>query len=171
MLKSLSLYDYNRITAQFRTLREALIDASSLIYLSGLNLLERVSDEVNLFTLPEMLAEARIDDKITATINSPGGAMSNDQKLIACAKKHRLPVISDDKSILLSMKRYRLPYFNSLMMINFLYYRKRISASESKHYFRQLEHIAWYGDDVWQYGLQLFSRLKRQEDKSYEPIF
>lgn len=170
MLKSLSLYDYNRITAQFRALQATLIDASSLIYLSRLNLLERLSKEVKLFTLPEIRAEARIDDQIIATINSPGGALSNDQKLIACAKKNRLPVISDDKNILLSVKRYRLPCFNSLMMINLLYFRKRISAIESKHYFRKLKHFAWYGEDVWQYGRQLFLRLKRQEDKSYETI-
>jgi len=62
------------------------------------------------------------------------------------------PVISEDKKILMAMKRAGRPFFNSLMMLNFLLYRRRIQNQHYIQYHLALKKFARYSDDIWAYG-------------------
>jgi hypothetical protein len=84
---------------------------------------------------------------------------SHDQELLTIALKLRWPVVSEDKSILLYMQRSRLPYYNSLMMLNFLLFRKRIDLKSHTVYFRRLKKFAWYSPQVWEFGKNIYNAI------------
>jgi hypothetical protein len=148
------------IFSQFNQLDKALIDASSIIYANKAHFLKRLTSSVSLFSIHEILSEAgSISDNIKPLTHT-GKTLSNDQKLVACALRFGLPLISEDKKILMAMKSAKKPFFNSLMMLNFLLYRQMIDNQQYAQYHLALRQFARYSDDVWQYGAQIHAAIK-----------
>ena len=148
------------ILGQFNQLDKALIDASSIIYANKAHFLKRLASAVTLFSIHEILSEAgSISDNIKP-LSHNGKTLSNDQKLVACALRFDLPVISEDKKILMAMKSARKPFFNSLMMLNFLLYRQMIDNRQYAQYHLALRQFARYSDEIWQYGARIHASVK-----------
>jgi hypothetical protein len=137
----------------------ALIDASSIIYMHKAGFLTELADTMNLYSLPEIVAEAGFTDLNIRLVTCTSSSSSHDQKLLTIALKLRWPVVSEDKSILLHMQRSKLPYFNSLMMLNFLLFRKRIDLKSHAVYFKRLKKFAWYSPQVWEFGKNIYNAI------------
>lgn len=149
----------HQVLSQFQTLSRALIDASSIIYMHKAGFLTVLADTVSLYSPREIVAETGFNDLNIRPVACTSKCLSNDQKLITAALKLRWPVISEDGNILLHMRRAELPYFNSLMMLNFLLYRKRIDLKSHAMYFERLKQYARYSPYVWEYGKNICNAI------------
>lgn len=137
---------------QFQTLRKALIDASSIIYMQKAGFFTELANTVNLYSPAEIVAETGSNDLDLRPVACVSKSLPNDQKLITAALQLRWPVISEDRNILIHMRRAKLPYFNSLMMLNFLLFKNRIDLKSHVLYHERLKKYAWYNPYVWEYG-------------------
>ena len=153
---------------QFEGLREALIDASSIIYCSKAGFFDKLQASLRLYTLPEMLDEARIKREWLRIqlVHCAQDNLSNDHKLITCALNSRLPVISEDKQILMSIKRAGLPYYNALMMLDWLLFKEDISHKQYLSHLSELHHIARYSQFVWEYGQYVYFLILQYQNKT-----
>jgi hypothetical protein len=144
----------------FDHLDSALIDASSIIYADRAGFLGLLASAITLYSIEEILAEAGTVTERIKPLAHHITSSSNDLKLISCALERCLPVISEDKKILMAMKRANRPFFNSLMMLSFLLYRRHIDIQEYDRYRRALEKFARYSADVWKYGSKIQLAIK-----------
>ena len=137
---------------EFSCIDGVIIDASSIIYMHKAGYLKKLSKEIKLYSIQEVMGEAGISFEVEILEFLPTDNLSNDNKLVLTAEKNSLPVISEDKKVLMHIKKAELYYFNSLMMLAFLLFRGSISIDEYKRYLYKLEKIARYSDYVWNYG-------------------
>lgn len=153
--------NYQKVFSEFDALDAAAIDASSIIYMLKAGYLEDLAAEIRLFSPGPVISETGYDNlpvrPVTAGIND---ATSNDRLLVAYSLAHQIPLISEDKKILMEIKRARRPYFNSLMMLNLLLFRNRISAGEHRVYFRRLANFAWYSPAVLAFSKSIFTAIR-----------
>ena len=140
------------VLTQFKKLKKALIDASSIIYAHKIEILDLLQANLELVTTLDVVAEAGKDAEGIALIHCNATAGSVDERLICCALQNNLPVISEDKKILSKLKQTHLPYFNMLMMLNYLNYVDAIDGDQYSHYDALLQKIAWYSPKIWYYG-------------------
>jgi hypothetical protein len=151
---------------QYRLLKRAFIDASSIIYMRKAGFLEALAAAVELHAPQEILAETGFDDLPVRLAVPSEKAASNDSKLISCALKTRWPVISEDRKILLHMKREGIPYFNALMMLNYLLFTARVDAEEHARRFERLMRHARYGRDVLDFGKSVYAGINSSRNNS-----
>ena len=144
---------------QFDQLNKVLIDASSIIYMDRAKILVLLASSIRLFSIQEILTETGPVSKRIKPLIHKKASSSNDQKLVSCALELDLPVISEDKKILMAMKRAGKPFFNSLMMLNFLLYRRRIQNQQYIQYHLALKKFARYSDDIWEYGAAVHAAI------------
>lgn len=149
----------HEVLSRFRTLGRALIDASSIIYMHKVDFLAALADTLSLYSPREIVAETGFHDLNIRPVACTSKRLSNDQKLITAALKLRWPVISEDRKVLLRTERANLPYFNSLMMLNFLLYRKRINPKSHAMYFDRLKQYARYSPHVWEFGKNIYNAI------------
>ena len=153
------------ILKAFELLKNALIDTSSNIYIQKAGYLDVLSLTIHLNTIPEVTSETNVRTtgiKLIQTPNSP--ALSTDQKLITCALENKLAMISEDNGILTAMKNAGVDYYNALMVLNLLLYKKRIDDNRYQQYYRNLKTIARYSEDVWEFGAEIYTAIKSKMD-------
>ncbi|MDY6836551.1 MAG: hypothetical protein SWH78_01135 [Thermodesulfobacteriota bacterium] len=158
--------DHYRVLLQFRSLSKALIDASSIIYMHKAGFFEELTRTVTLYAPQEMLDEAGFEGLPISVVTCHADRMTNDHKLVACALERRLPVISEDKKVLLSMEREGIAYFNSLMMLHFLLFKRVIDAETHAAYFHKLTSSAWYSNQILEFGKTVYYSIADLEDES-----
>jgi len=155
------------VLSQFRSFSRALIDTSSIIYMHNAGFFEELARTVKLYAPQEMMDEAGFDGlPISVVTCHLGMGTSADHALIACALAHRLPVISEDKQVLLSLEREEISYFNSLMILHFLLFRKVIDAETHAAYFHELTRSAWYSNQILEFGKKVYCRIANPLDES-----
>ena len=141
-----------KVLTQFKELNKALIDASSIIYAHKIGVLDLLQANLELVSTPDVVAEAGKDAEGITLIDCSTTAGSVDERLVGCALRNNLPVISEDKKILSKLKQTHLPYFNMLMMLNYLNYIDAIDGDQYSFYDALLQKIAWYSPKIWYYG-------------------
>jgi hypothetical protein len=144
--------------AGFQQLERAIIDASSMIYLTKAGYFLLVSRALKLFTLPEILSEVGFSVE-NISLLEPLPAVSNDKKLLVTAVAGSLPVISEDKRVLLGAQRAGLLFYNALMLLNLLLFRRVIDRFEYLNYLNQLKQCARYHPQVWRFGEKVFESV------------
>ncbi len=149
-------YPIKNVLKQFKKLSTALIDSSSIIYMEKADFFGIVLSSIELYSIEEILAEVRQPYPQIKKINSDLRGETNDQKLIECAAKYGYPIISEDSKILRAAELLKVPYYNSLMILNFLIFKGEITQIQYSKFMEKLEAIAWYSDDVWEYGQRVF---------------
>ena len=82
-----------------------------------------------------------------------------DQNLLETAKYFQLPIISEDKKILMQAKHMGLSFFNTLMIMNFLIYKKVINQAEYQTALEKLQNEAYYDKIIFEYGKTVFERI------------
>ena len=150
------------IISQFNNLKEAIVDSSSVIYMSKAGFFSLVEQNISLITIPEVLEEIGLQDTEIQLASSDDSIAATDKKLIDCALRLNLPIISEDRKILRTALEKRMDYFNSLMMLNFVFYRRQLSEQEYQSYLEKLTAIAWYGNEIWEFGFKLHESLRKR---------
>jgi hypothetical protein len=145
---------------EFKSLHSAIIDSSSIIYLSKINALDILSTSLSLWTVKDVITECKVSTH-NFQISSEPTLLSTDQQLINLTLSKKIPVISEDFKILKTISNTDIPYFNSLMMISFLLFIEKISKNEFLHYRENLKQFARYNDFVWKYGVELLNEIDK----------
>ena len=137
------------------SLTSAIIDTSSLIYLTKIKCFSLVAGSCKLVTIPDVVNEYGENISDIAVINVSMENGDTDQKLIRICVKDKLMLISEDKKLLLDAQENNIPYFNSLMMLNFLLLKKKIRQKEYASLLEKLKSVARYRKDVWEFGAEV----------------
>ena len=156
MLQSIMI---NNTIKQFVILDKALIDTSSIIYLSKLLLFDRLTNIIQIFVIPEVKEEYGILPEGIRLLGKADMSEPADEMLIHSAHKLKLPVISEDKKILINAQKLNIPFFNTLIMLNFLIFKRELKNFEYEDYLQQLQLFARYSPRIWQYGINLNSQI------------
>ncbi len=149
----------------FTLLREAVIDACSVIYLLKTGVFESLAAEMTLHSTNDVYGETGwpLSDgqpRLRLVLHpSLPEARSNDHGLFLLAREMGLPLISEDREVLFMAEEAGLPYYNSLMMLIFLCHRGRILPEEYPVYRDRLLKEAHYGEGIIRKGESFFSSL------------
>ena len=150
----------NDILAAFSRLKQALIATSSIIYTQKAGYFAVLGKTIQLYSIPEVISEVKTGVTGIHVLRPPvPPALSTDRKLVSCALKNRMAMISEDRGILTAMQRADAPYYNALMMLNFLLYSQAIDDGGYQNYLDALRKIARYSDNVWEFGRQLHAEI------------
>jgi hypothetical protein len=147
-------FQIQKTLSQFAKLKNTCIDSSSIIYLEKINLLNLVSNNLNLFTVPEVINEINSKRNKISILNCLTGE-NTDDKLINLSKQEQYPIISEDKYILKKAHKNEIVYFNTIMIVCFLLYKKIITKKEYAALSQKLKKIAFYSDFIWNYSEQV----------------
>ena len=136
---------------------ELCIDASSMIYLLKIGLLSTLGAEVKLVSTPQVIEETGWPHlPVSAELPRPSlygdGDVSNDDSLVLLAESRRSPVLSEDYELLMNAKEAGLEYYNTLMILNYLLLKKRISPAEYPEYLDRLKECSHYSEKVMTHG-------------------
>ena len=71
------------------------------------------------------------------------------------AVNQSFPIISEDKGILLAAQRHQLEYYNAVMMLEFLIFKKSIDSEKYQSSFDLLKQHCRYSNGIWDYIEQL----------------
>lgn len=153
----------NGIVLQFKTLTAAVIDSSSILYLHKTGCFEKLSSTIKLYSVNNVLLEIGFD---------PGGielleckeSEQTDTQIVLCAHKYLLPVISEDRRLLRRAEEKSLSFFNTLMMLNLLYFKGAVSLDEYVAFLERLRPVARYSSKVWLFGKMVFNLLPEMEN-------
>lgn len=140
---------------QFSELERALIDTSSIIYLSRLKSIETLGQTIELFTIAEIEREYGLLPYPLKLISGHLLTKRVDDKLIFYAKDLNMALISEDKQILRRCNKLDLAYFNTLMMLQFMLFKKVLNQNAYDELYAHLKSFARYSPKVWAYGSAL----------------
>lgn len=156
----------SNIFKKFDKLDSSFIDASSIIYLKDIKLLELLSENIELFTIKEIIDETGfVNLPIKIYEHNITSGLANDRKLIESSIKRKIPIITEDKKLLNSAKKSGIDYYNALMMLNFLFYLDKINFNQYDNYYNRLVNYAWYSSYVIEYGNFIFNAILKIKKK------
>jgi len=141
-------------------LEELCIDASSIIYLLKIGLLGSLAAEVRLVSTPQVIRETGWPHLPVEEAEVDAEGLTNDETLLALAEKLRRPVLSEDYEILQGAGEAGLAYYNTLMMLNYLYWTGRVAEDEYPEYLARLKESAHYSDAVLATGDEVYRSLR-----------
>ena len=136
-----------------------VIDASSIIYLLKIGLLGSLAAEVRLVSTPQVIEETGWPHLPVEGIPIDDFDVSNDESLIVLAAKISCPVLSEDYEILKSAAEKGWDYYNTLMILNYLLMKGRISAAEYPRYLERLKECAHYSEKVLAQGALVYQEI------------
>jgi hypothetical protein len=141
------------IPVQFHNgIPEIAIDASSMIYLLKIGLLGSLAAEVRLLSTPQVIKETGWPHLPVQAVEVEDETISNDDSLVLLGERKNIPVLSEDYEILMNAKGLGLDYYNSLMMINYLLFKRRIVPEEYQEYLGRLRGCAHYSREILSQG-------------------
>jgi len=150
----------------FESLKEAAIDACSLIYLIKAGLLGTLGAAISLISVEEVIDETGWHHLPVESVESNKSIFANDKKLIDLAITRQLPLISDDKEVLEAAYDNGLPHYNSLMILNYLYFINRVSEEDYSEYESRIIEAARYTPIVVNYSRDVFHRIKKRKEEN-----
>jgi hypothetical protein len=147
--------------AGFASLTSAVIDSSSIIYLSKSSFLHLATRHIRLHTPLIVLKETGIDEPFFE-IHDPetdSAMLTADKQVVELARKLNLPVISEDKKVLKNASGAGLSYYNALMILNFLLYKKEVTIDNYQKHYTTLISVARYSKFVIGYGEMVTKKI------------
>lgn len=147
--------------AGFDALTDAVVDASSIIYMQKAGFLETAGRFVELHAPDAVIQEVGAAE-VPITLHAfdcRQHCAKADQQLLALARILGTPLISEDKKVLLSAERNGLVYYNAFMVLNFLFYKSGIAAEDAERYLRALLAVARYSERVVIQGRAVMRRI------------
>jgi len=150
------------ILEQFARLDQAVIDASSVIYLEKAGCLSALAGTIVLKTVPGVFKETGIltEDIGTVDMGEAGNDLTTDQKVGRCAENLGCPVISEDRAILHKARRQGMEYFNALVMLHFLLFRGVLDEDWHRIACERLLMVARYSPEVLRIGNEIYNLVK-----------
>lgn len=137
----------------FKNLDSAVIDASSIIYMKKAGFMDIAAKNIHLHVPRIIIVEAKYADFSFTEHELEGfNESSADMQCVLLAHKLMVPVISEDKKVLRQTSLRNLPYYNSLMILNFLLFKKIITPEKFDKLLSGLLLVARYSPFVLSYG-------------------
>ena len=130
------------------------VDASSIIYMLKVGILGYVAAEIKLIASKQIINEVGWP-RLPISPFEVSEEITNDQTVVELAKQKGVSVLSEDLEVLKNAGMQNLPYYNTLMVLNYLLFKGRISLSEYPEYLNRLIEISHYSKDVLTYGSEL----------------
>ncbi len=151
--------DITKIKKQFDSLKDAVIDTSSIINIEKAGFLTILQQQVDLHTVEEVFLEygKPVSPIKKHSINQID--LSTDQKVITLAFQNSFPVISEDKALLQASQKKGLVFYNAVMMLEYLVYIKTVTNEKYRQCFILLEQNCRYSLGIWQYIAKLHESL------------
>ncbi|MHB2148125.1 hypothetical protein ACX8XP_03630 [Calditrichota bacterium LG25] len=153
--------DPQKVVRQFDQLQSAAIDACSMIYLQRINLLAKLGAQLELTTPAAVLHEARLPAGFPIKVFDELPRAPADRQLIDLALKLGCPVISDDRKVLALADRHGLDYFNSLMMIFYLFHVGKLDHRQLLKKREQIRVFAYYAPWIEAFADRLFDLMNK----------
>ena len=147
--------ELQRVIENFDRLETALIDSSSIIYMDKAGFLSALLRQLTLITIAEVNKETGIDGYPIRIISHGLEDMPTDHKIVRCAERNHLSVISEDHKLLRSCDVLGIEYYNALMMLNLILYKKQVDLPVFESFLERLLQIAHYSNRVRRYGSDL----------------
>ena len=156
---------YDAVFRQFQHLQEAIIDASSVIYMKNGGFLEEVADVIVLHAPETVMGETGFSCLPIRCLPDKFPKLSNDEKILAWARELQWPVISEDKKILKRAHHHAIHHFNALMILHFLLFKDAISVPRHAHCVHVLRQYAWYDDRVLSLADSVYKEIRKIMDE------
>jgi hypothetical protein len=143
--------DINKIKRQFHCLKNAVIDTSSIINIEKAGFMAKLQQQINLHTVEDVFLEyGKSVPSIRKHLISQND-LSTDQKVIMLACQNSFPVISEDKGLLQASQKKELEYYNAVMMLEYLLFKRSINNEKYRQSFSLLEQNCRYSSGIWNY--------------------
>jgi hypothetical protein len=150
----------DNVAMEFHALQNALIDASSIIYMKKAGYFTAVAKSVKLYSPRKVILEVGEKEPSISPLDPVDSGLQADESLVESAFRLNWPVITEDLGIIRQLKKRQIRYFNALMMLEYLWYKQRISPSEYDGYLDKLLACAWYGSEVIEFGESVHRALQ-----------
>ncbi|MBF9014428.1 MULTISPECIES: hypothetical protein [unclassified Oceanispirochaeta] len=137
------------------------IDASSMIYHLRIGLLGSLAAEVELISTPQVLEEVGWPHLPVRAVQLENNDITNDDSLLLLAQIHRVPLLSEDRKLLMKADKLGLEYFNTLMMLNYLFMKGRVEDEDYPKILESLSEYAHYSTQVLEYGSTVYEEIKK----------
>lgn len=148
------------LLAGFEHLSTAVIDASSLIYMKKADFLDLTLAHIQMHSTDTVYNQTGLPPLPVILHNyEMHQSYSADQQLVYLAQSLQIPVISEDKWILKKTAGLGLPYYNTLMILNFLLYKKHIDELNFTLRMQTILSIARYSQTVVRYGAMVTEQI------------
>ncbi len=148
------------LLAGFEHLSTAVIDASSLIYMKKADFLDLTLAHIQMHSTDTVYNQTGLPPLPVILHNyEMHQSYSADQQLVYLAQSLQIPVISEDKWILKKTAGLGLPYYNTLMILNFLLYKKHIDKLNFTLRMQTILSIARYSQTVVRYGAMVTEQI------------
>ena len=144
--------EVERVIARLERLRSAVIDASSIIYMTKSGYFADLRRTVKLMTIPAVTDEVGLPELELAIVQAPDSREETDRQLFATAVDLRKPLVSEDRAILRKCRETGVEYYNAYMMLLLLRLRRVIDADRYGAYRSRLIEVAHYGRNVLDYA-------------------
>lgn len=142
-------------------IKKISVDASSLIYMLKIGILGYAAAEMEMRACPCILKEVGWPHLPVKTVMKNFGSISNDDTVLALSEYERIPLLSEDYEILKGAEDRGIPYFNTLMILNYLLFRKRVTSEEYSEYLKRLKEISRYSQDILDYGEAIKNKIDK----------
>ena len=137
---------------QIKQIQRLIVDASSLIYLDKLNLLNLLSQNLSLFTITDIISEIGTDcqSRAQVTILPPLSHDPNydklisDRKIVLQAIATKMPVLSDDGRIVRAGFDGGFTVYQAIFIVLWLHFNNIISQTDYWNARNQLADFALY---------------------------
>lgn len=146
--------------AFFSGLPVLCIDASSMIYHLKTGLLGTLAAESRLISTERVIREVGWPHLPVESFTVDDESVSNDESLLILAEREEVPVVSEDKEILEQARDRGREHYNTLMMLNYLYMKGRVSPEEYPEYLSRLIDCSRYSREVLAYGRTVFELIQ-----------
>ncbi len=162
--------EINAVIEQLRHLQEAVVDASSVIYMQKAGFLEPAAQILRFHSPLSVAKETGYRDlpieihECNTNIDSP------DAQILYLARTFSFPVVSEDKKVLLTASKHGLPYYNALMILNYLLDKNHLDLNGFLYFRKKLFLIARYGRNIQSYGALVTENILKSEFKGSERI-
>lgn len=158
----------NNPLSGFKSLKAAVIDASSIIYMVKSGFFDIVTRCIELHAPESCLKETGFSDLpiMGYLIDSPD--TTADQQLLLLTQSLQLPVVSEDRKVLITASRNDITFYNSLMLLNFLLYNKSIDTEMFSIFLKQLTVFARYSEKVLLFGKEVTRMILEEMYIEYE---
>jgi hypothetical protein len=150
-----------RVLAKLESLRGAIIDASSIIYIERSGFYRHLNEAIKLKTIPAVLKEVQMPGLEVQVIDGEGPETNTDRRLVATASASGSPLISEDRAILLTCQAKGIEYYNAYMMLLLLRLRRAIAEGEFERFRTRLIEVARYGRPVLDYAGDISRHLDK----------
>ena len=114
--------------------------------------LEETAQVLTLHTSSDVIRETGFSNLPVIRNEKPTRALTTDRHLVLLAQHLKMPIISEDKKLLLNAGRHGMEYYNALMVLNFLLFKRTVDSERFYRLQSALFSVARYNETVKAYG-------------------